>query len=99
MKIRKLLEGLYQELKAYNEHMAEVKAKEEEEERRRENNIDRWIIKRLKEKNINNLPDNTVRVACFGFDWAQKEVCDALDYHSFADLLAAYRQQIGGVAA
>jgi len=32
MRILKLLEGLYQELKIYNEHIAEVKAKEEERE-------------------------------------------------------------------
>jgi len=96
MKVLKLLQELYLELKIYNEHIAEVKAKEEEEKRKRENSFGGWVRKRLKEKKQNNLLEEVNSSPMLCFDWGRKEVSKALGYKSKKELFEAYQQETKG---
>jgi hypothetical protein len=93
MKLLKLLEGIYQELKTYNEHVAKVEAEEKIEKWKERNPVYKWVEKCLKEKNINDLPENTIYQFRHCAAWAQEAVCKALGYSSCTDLLNEYRQE------
>ena len=119
MRILKLLQELYLELKVFNENVEYFSCLKYEKHRRQENPIATmtdieiialkiWINKRLEEKNItfreNTYQERQAR-SFLDLDYmkATKPVRDlisaALGYGSFAELLAAYRQQKEGGAA
>ena len=122
MRILKLLQELYLELKVFNENVEYFTCLKYEKEHRRENpmrgmtekekiSLKRWINKRIEEENVNvnDLPVDGYVIRnihkfldgdtkCGGVR-ARRSVSEALGYGSFAELLAAYRQQTEGGAA
>jgi hypothetical protein len=96
MKILKLLEGIYHELKTYNEQAAKAEAEEakKEEEKakaksEREALFDRWLYLQLKEKN-SGISYAEVTAACQGYVEYREKIAKALGYKEMGEVTDAY---------